>query len=73
MAERGIAQMNAFTWLLQGLHESRRRNAARQIRRHAHLIAAPKQRGLPFKIQAAAGQENVSWRDADMAAAGARA
>jgi hypothetical protein len=72
MAERGIAQMNAFTWLLQGLHESRRRNAARQIRRYAHLMEASKQRDRPFEVQPAGRKENA-WRDADMAAAGARA
>jgi hypothetical protein len=65
--------MNAFTWLLRGLHESRRRNAAQQIRRYAHLIEASKQRGRPFKVQAATGQESASWRGADTAAAGAPA
>jgi len=64
--------MNAFTWLLQGLHESRRRNAEREIRRHAHLIAASKEHGRPFEVQAVGGQENASWRDAVTAAAGAR-
>jgi hypothetical protein len=65
--------MNAFTWLLQGLHESRRRQAERELRRHAHLIEASRERDPRLGIAAAAGQDDSSWRDADTAAAGARA
>jgi len=65
--------MNAFTWLLQGLHESRRRNAEREIRRYAHLIEASKERDRRFEIQAAGGEENSSWREAITAVVGAGA
>jgi hypothetical protein len=65
--------MNAFTWLLQGLHESRRRNAEREIRRYAHLLESPQERDRRFEVAAAARGENSSWRDAITAVAGAGA
>jgi hypothetical protein len=65
--------MNAFTWLLQGLHESRRRNAKREIRRYAHLIEASKERDRRLEVAVAGREENSSWRVSDAAAAGARA
>jgi hypothetical protein len=64
--------MNVFTWLLQGLHESRRRNAERQIRRYAHLIEASKERDRRPEI-VAAGRQESSWRDAITAVVGAGA
>jgi hypothetical protein len=65
--------MNTFTWLLQGLHESRRRNAAREIRRYAHLIESPKERDRRLEIAAASRDENSPWRDTITAVAGAGA
>ena len=64
--------MNAFTWLLQGLHESRRRNAERQIRRYAHLIEVAKERDQRPEI-VAAGRQDSAWRDAITAVVGAGA
>jgi hypothetical protein len=64
--------MNAFTWLLHGLHESRRRHAEREIRRYAHLIEASKERDQRPEI-AAAGRQEISWRDAIAAVVGAGA
>ena len=64
--------MNAFTWLLQGLRESRRRHAEREIRRYAHLIVQAQERERRVKIQAADREETSSWRDATASAAGAR-
>jgi hypothetical protein len=64
--------MNVFTWLLQGLHESRRRNAEREIRRYAHLIESSKERDRRFEVAAAARGEN-SWREAITAVVGAGA
>jgi hypothetical protein len=64
--------VNAFRWLLQGLHESRRRNAERQIRRYAHLIEASQERDRRPEI-VAAGQQESSWRNAITAAVGAGA
>jgi len=71
--KHGIAQMNAFRWLLQGLHESRRRNAERQIRRYAHLIESPQERDRRLEIAAAARGENPSWREAITSVVGAGA
>ena len=65
--------MNAFTWVLQGLHESRRRHAEREIRRYAHLIEASQERDRRFEIQAAGREANSSWRDAITAVVGAGA
>ena len=65
--------MNAFTWLLQGLHESRRRNADREIRRYAHLIESSKERDQRLEIAAAGRGENSSWREAITAVVGAGA
>ena len=65
--------MNAFTWLLQGLHESRRRNAEREIRRYAHLIESSKERDQRLEIAAAGRGENAPWRDAITAVVGAGA
>jgi hypothetical protein len=65
--------MNAFTWLLQGLHESRRRNAEREIRRYAHLIESSKERDRRLEIQAAGREEDASWRDTITAVVGAGA
>ena len=65
--------MNAFTWLLQGLHESRRRHAEREIRRYAHLIESSKERDRRFEIEAAGRKENSPWRDTITAVAGAGA
>jgi hypothetical protein len=65
--------MNAFTWLLQGLHESRRRSAAREIHRYAHLIESPKERDQRLEIAAAGRGENAPWRDAITAVVGAGA
>ena len=64
--------MNAFTWLLQGLHESRRCNAERQIRRYAHLIEASRERDRQPEI-VAAGRQESAWRDAITAVVGAGA
>jgi len=64
--------MSAFTWLLQGLHESRRRHAEREIRRYAPLIAQAQEHDRRVKIHAADREENSSWRDANASAAGAR-
>jgi len=64
--------MNAFTWLLQGLRESRRRHAEREIRRYAHLIVQAQERERRVKIQAADREETSSWRDATASVAGAR-
>jgi hypothetical protein len=64
--------MNAFRWLLQGLHESRRRNAERQIRRYAHLIEASQERDRRPEI-VAAGRQDSAWRDAITAVVGAGA
>jgi hypothetical protein len=65
--------MNAFTWLLQGLHESRRRSAAREIRRHAHLLAEAQESSRLREIQAAGREEDASWRDTITAVVGAGA
>ena len=65
--------MNAFTWLLQGLHESRRRNAEREIRRYAHLIESSRERDQRLVIAAAGRGENSSWREAITAVVGAGA
>lgn len=65
--------MNAFTWLLQGLHESRRRNAAREIRRHAHLLASAQEPSQRLELQTAGQEEDASWRNTITAVAGAGA
>ena len=64
--------MNAFRWLLQGLHESRRRNAERHIRRYAHLIETSQEPDRRPEMVAAGGQES-RWRDAITAVVGAGA
>ena len=64
--------MNAFTWLLQGLRESRRRRAESEIRRYAHLIVQAQERDRRVKNQAAGREEISSWRDANASAAGVR-
>jgi hypothetical protein len=64
--------MNAFRWLLQGLHESRRRNAECQIRRYARLIETSKERDRRPEI-VATGQQQSAWRDAITAVVGAGA
>jgi hypothetical protein len=69
-SKNGNAQMNAFTWLRHGLHESRRRHAEREIRRYAHLIAASKVHDRRLEIAAAAREEDLSWRDAIAAVVG---
>jgi hypothetical protein len=63
--------MNAFRWLLQGLHESRKRHAEREIRRHAHLIVQAQQRDPRVKIQAAGWEKTSLWSDVSASAAGA--
>lgn len=64
--------MNAFRWLLQGLHESRRRNAEREIRRYAPLIVQAQEHARRVEIQVAGREEKSSWRDANPSAAEAR-
>ena len=64
--------MNAFTWLLQGLRESRKRHAEREIRRYAHLIVQAQERDRRVKIQTAGQEETSSWHGASASAAGAR-
>lgn len=64
--------MNAFTSFLQGLHESRRRQAERELRRFAHLIEAPGSDRRP--AIAVVRDEEVSLRlDGDASVAGMRA
>jgi hypothetical protein len=64
--------MNAFRWLLQGLHESRRRNAEREISRYAQLIVQAQEHDRRVEIQAAGREEKSSWRDTNTSAAEAR-
>jgi hypothetical protein len=66
-------QMNAFRWLLQGLHESRRRHAEREIGRYAHLIESSKERDRRLEIAASGRGETSPWRDTITAVAGAGA
>jgi hypothetical protein len=51
--------MNAFLVLLDGLHESRRLQAERELRRYAHLISDAHGHGQPLAITAAPDPEGA--------------
>ena len=65
--------MNIFTLLFQGMHESRRRHAERELRRYAHLIVSAQQRELRLGAEAAKSEDDASWLGARAAVAGVRA
>jgi hypothetical protein len=64
--------MHAFTSFLEGLHESRRRQAERELRRYAHLIAAAERDPRPA-ITVVHVAEDVPRLEGTMSAAGVRA
>ena len=64
--------MNAFRWLLQALHESRRRSAEREIGRYAQLIVQAQEHDRRVEIQAVGREEKSSWHGASTSAAEAR-
>jgi len=58
--------MNFFSLFLDGLHESRRLQAERELRRHAHLIADAQARDPRLERTAAAEAEGAPQLDGGM-------